>query len=140
MQEIRPQLWISQAHHLFVDRHKEGLIEVELERLNMDEHFLTWESRNQEHLSTLVGLITEIREIEKRVKGGKCTLVCKMEKPRVLRIYRRNGKNFFLPVGAREKCRGTDIRCCYIDLHLCLRKAEVSKIPSNRYLQKVRLL
>jgi hypothetical protein len=105
MQEIIPQLWISQTHHLFVGRHKEGLVEVEPERLNMDDHFPAWESRNQEHLSTLVGLITEIKEVAKGVKGGKCMLVCKMEeKPRVLRVYERNGKNFFLLVGAREKC------------------------------------
>ncbi|RDL35263.1 uncharacterized protein BP5553_07194 [Venustampulla echinocandica] len=105
MQEIIPQLWIAQTHHLFVGRHKEGLVEVEPERLNMGEHFPTWESRNQEHLRTLVGLITEIKAIATGVKGGKCMLVCKMEeKPRVLRMYKRNGKNFFLPVGAREKC------------------------------------
>ena len=105
MQEIIPQLWIAQTYHLFVGRHKEGLVEVEPERLNMDEHFPAWESRNQGHLSTLVGLITEIKEIAKGWKGGKCMLVCKMdEKPRALRLYKRNGKDFFLPVAAREKC------------------------------------
>jgi hypothetical protein len=105
MQEIIPQLWIAQTHHLFVGRHKEGLVEVKPERLNMGEHFPAWESRNQTHLSTLVGLITEIKEIAKGVKGGKCMLVCEMEeKPRVLRLYKRNGKDFFLPVAAREKC------------------------------------
>ena len=109
MQEIIPQLWISQTYYLFVGRHKDGLVEVEPERLNMDELFPTWESRNQEHLSTLVGLITEIREIAKGVKGGKCMLVCRMkEKPRVLRVYKRNGKNFFLPAGARERYWGND--------------------------------
>ncbi|TVY46172.1 hypothetical protein LOCC1_G004319 [Lachnellula occidentalis] len=109
LQEKIPQLWISQTNHLFIGRHKEGLVEKEPERLNMDEHFPTWESKNQEHLSTLVGLITEIREIAKKVNGGKCMLVCKMdEKPRVLRVYERTGKTLFLPVGAIEACWGTD--------------------------------
>lgn len=108
IQETIPQLWISQTHHLLVGRHKEGLVEVEPKRVNMDEYFPAWESKNQENLGSLVGLITKIREIVKRVKGGKCMLVCKIEeKPRVLRVYKRNGKGFFLPVGVREKCWGT---------------------------------
>lgn len=109
MQEIIPQLWISQTHHLFVGRHKEGLVDVEPERLNMEEHFPAWEDRNQEHLGTLVGLITDVKEVAKRANGGKCMLLCKTEeRPRVLRVYERNGKQIFLPKGAREKCWGTE--------------------------------
>jgi hypothetical protein len=109
MQEIVPQAWISQTRNVFVGRHKEGLVENEPQRLNMGEHFPAWESKNQEHLRTLVGFISEIKEVVKRAKGAKCMLVCKMEeKPRVVRLYERNGKNFFLPKGARETCWGVE--------------------------------
>lgn len=108
MQDIIPQLWISQTHHLFVGRHKNGLVEVEPERFNMANHFRDWETKNQEHLSSLVGLITKIKEVAKKAKGGKCMLVCEMnDKPGVLKMYERNGKNF-LPRGARGKCWETE--------------------------------
>ncbi|KAF1356710.1 hypothetical protein BDV97DRAFT_394602 [Delphinella strobiligena] len=102
------QLWISQTRHLFIGRHKEGLVEVDPERLDMEEHFQSWEDRNQDRLMTLVGLITKIKEITKGVEGGKCVLVCeKEEKPRTLRMYKRARKGFFLPEGVRETCWGT---------------------------------
>ncbi|KAH8787183.1 hypothetical protein BGZ57DRAFT_755773 [Hyaloscypha finlandica] len=107
MQEYIPQLWISQTRHLFVCRHKEGLMEMEPQRVDITEQFPDWESRNQQHLRTLVGLISEIKKVVKRAKGGKCMLVLKMEeKPRVLRVYQRNGKALFLPKGTREKYWG----------------------------------
>ena len=107
MQEYIPQLWISQTRHLFVCRHKEGLMEMEPQRVDMTEQFPDWESRNQQYLRTLVGLISEIKKVVKRAKGGKCMLVLKMEeKPRVLRVYQRNGKALFLPKGTREKYWG----------------------------------
>lgn len=109
MNEIIPQLWISQTHNLFVGRHKEGLVEAEPERFHMDEKFPNWEVANQEHLRTLVTLITEIRNVAKGIKGGQCMLVCKQEeKPRVLRVYKRNGAAFFLPKGVREVCWGSN--------------------------------
>jgi len=107
LQEIMPQLWISQTRQLFVGRHKEGLVEMEPERLDMEEHFPAWESSNQEHLRTMIGLISEIKETVKSTKAAKCMVVCKMEEKRVLRVYERNGKNLFLPKGARETCWGT---------------------------------
>ena len=109
LQDTTPQLWISQTHHLFVGRHKKGLVEAEPERLNMEDHFSAWERTNQENLSTLVGLIEEIKEVVKRAKGGKCMLVCKMEeKPRVLRVCERSGENIYLPKGARVVCWGAE--------------------------------
>lgn len=107
MNEIIPQLWISQTHNLFVGRHERGLVDAEPERFDMDEKFPDWQVTNQDHLSSLVTLITEIREAVKKTKGGKCMLVCrKEEKPRILRMYKRSGVAFFLPKGVREKCWG----------------------------------
>jgi hypothetical protein len=107
MQEYIPQLWISQTRHLFVGRHKEGLVEMEPKRVDMTELFPDWENRNQQNLRTLVGLISEIKKVVKMAKGGKCVLVLKMEeKPRALRVYQRNGQALFLPKGTRGKCWG----------------------------------
>jgi len=109
MQKVIPQLWISQTHHLRVGWHEKGLVTVEPETSNMDKHFPAWEVKNQEHLHGLVDLITRIRDIAKGTEGGKCMLVCeKDEKPRVLRVYERDGKDFSLPVGVREKCWRAD--------------------------------
>lgn len=112
MEEIIPQMWISQTYHLFIGRHEEGLVEVEPERLDMKDYFPAWESKEQDHLSLLVGLITEIKEVVKKAKDGKCMLVYRKEKvqPKVLRIYERKGKPFFLFKEAREKYWGTEIK------------------------------
>lgn len=107
LQPYIPQLWISQTRHLFVAHHKEGLIKQEPRRVNMDEHFPAWEDKNQEHLKSLVSLIEKIKEIAKRTKDGKCMVVCKKEEKSVLKMYTRNGKDFFLPEGVRKTCWGS---------------------------------
>lgn len=107
MAKYLPQLWISQTRNLFVGRHKDGLMKEQAQKFDMPEYFPAWENKNQDHLKALVGLITEIKEVVRSAKGKKCMLVVKMEeKPRVLRVYERDGKDFFLPRGAREKCWG----------------------------------
>jgi hypothetical protein len=80
---------------------------MEPKRVDMTELFPDWENRNQQNLRTLVGLISEIKKVVKRAKGGKCVLVLKMEeKPRALRVYQRNGQALFLPKGTRGECWG----------------------------------
>ncbi|RDW83496.1 hypothetical protein BP5796_04987 [Coleophoma crateriformis] len=107
MQEDIPQLWISQTQHLFVGRHQKGLVETEPEKIEMTDHFPIWEYQNQEQLSSLVGLITEIKEAARGSKVGQLMLVYKMEeRPNVLRLYERTGKGLWLPSGTREICWG----------------------------------
>ncbi|RDW70990.1 hypothetical protein BP6252_07553 [Coleophoma cylindrospora] len=107
MQEIIPQLWISQTQHLFVGRHKKGLVEVEPEKIEMRDHFPIWQYQNQGQLSSLVGLIGEIKKVARGSKVGKLMLVCKMEeRPNVLRLYERTGQGLWLPEGTREMCWG----------------------------------
>ncbi len=107
MKDYIPQLWFSQTHNLLIARHKEGLVETEPERLDMEKQFSDWESRNQEHLSALVHLLAEIKQVAKTAKQGKCMLVCNKEERQVLRVYERGGKGFSLPSGVRAKYWGT---------------------------------
>lgn len=105
MAEIIPQLWIAQTHHLFIGRHKDGLVDVEPQQMIMDERLRAWECENQENLRGMVSLIKEIRKVAERVKRGKCVMVCEMEdKHGILRMYERKGGNFFVPQGAEKKC------------------------------------
>ncbi len=106
MQYYLLQLWFSQTQNLVIARHKDGLVEVEPEKLSMGKRLEDWESQNQEHLSALVRLLTEIKQVAKTAKGGRSMLVCKKEERQVLRVYERNGKGFFLPKGVRGKCWG----------------------------------
>jgi hypothetical protein len=76
MQQIIPQLWISQTLHLFISRHKEGLVDAAPKRYDMNDHFTAWEDKNQETLRALVGLIVEIKEALRNAKNSKEDRVC----------------------------------------------------------------
>lgn len=105
MSEIMRQLWISQTHNLFVGRHKNGLVDVEPKRIEMDQRLRAWESENQENLRRMVSLIKEIKKVAAKVKGGKCVLVCEMkDNDGVLRMYERKGRGLFVPREAEGKC------------------------------------
>ncbi|KAE9365157.1 hypothetical protein N431DRAFT_298108, partial [Stipitochalara longipes BDJ] len=69
IQDYMPQLWISQTRNLFVGRHKDGLVEIQPPKFDMTEHFPAWETKNQDHLKSLVGLISEIKEVVQKAKG-----------------------------------------------------------------------
>ncbi|ETS75502.1 hypothetical protein PFICI_12446 [Pestalotiopsis fici W106-1] len=100
-----PQMWFGRTPHLIRGRHdKATFTEVSVDNISLD--FEVWEnqSRNQEALQKMVGLISRLREIVQATPERACVAVCERSLgPSALEIFHSTGRRKPLPDHLVEK-------------------------------------
>ena len=100
LERFMPQLWFSRTPSLMVGYHHKGTF-TRTEKWDAGSNFSTWESRHQEDLRRLVGLIIELRRIVRATKAPCAVIYQKERKSKhtnsALKIYKRIGKMPVLP-------------------------------------------
>ncbi|KAJ4391093.1 hypothetical protein N0V93_004708 [Gnomoniopsis smithogilvyi] len=94
-----PQLWFGRTPFLISGSHTKGSFH-KVDVLNVDSRFEDWEKGEtiQKGLQKMVSLLSELREITRRTKGGACVAVYEQSvKPHVLRFFELKQKKVPLP-------------------------------------------
>jgi hypothetical protein len=96
--EALPQLWFGRTPLLLSAIHNEGTFTVPVAKVNIGEKFQEWEIQQQEVLQKMVGLITELRDVAKGAKGGRCVVLCEHKiKPLRLEVLESTARKVVLP-------------------------------------------
>jgi hypothetical protein len=105
MEHVIPQLWFSQTEHLLVGYHRQGLIEEEPERYEMESYFKDWEIQHEEQLRKFVSLILRIRDAVQETEGKRGAIIYShVEKPTKLRIVKTAKDGLMALLGDEKRC------------------------------------
>lgn len=125
MREVIPQLWFSQTAHLFIGRHKKGLVANEVKQVATGPLLQKWEMEQQDQLKTLVALIGKIKNAASSTKAGKVVLLYdSKEKSQKMRALVSNGDGSAVSKEVKEMCWGKLTR----DVHHGLAKLQDRRV------------